>query len=136
MPGGWKIPAVVLIVFAAGVGGYVATRPDPSPAVTTAKNGLAQYPQAEFTLADGEGKGLVQAYCSACHSLAPVITHGGYDAEEWAKTVSKMRKQYGAPIDDGTAEQITAYLQEHYTAPPPPLEGTNNPPYSTPRAGG
>jgi cytochrome c5 len=136
VPGGWKIPAVVLVAFAAGIGGYAVTRPGPSPALVTADKGLAQYPQAQYVLAEGDGKGLVRAYCSACHSLAPIITHGGFTAKDWGKEVTKMRTQYGAPIDDTTAKAITEYLQKHYTVKAPPAEGSINPPYSTPRAGG
>lgn len=136
IPGGWKIPAVVLIAFAAGVTGYAMTRPAPSPQVTTAEKGLGQYPQAQFVLAEGEGKGLVASYCTACHSLAPIITHGGFTPKQWSSEVKKMREQYGAPIDDATAKQIVAYLQAHYTQPPPPNEGSSVLPYSTPKVGG
>lgn len=128
----WMIPAVVLLGSAGALSVYAVTRPDAPPTVEVGQAGLGQYPQADFTLADGDGKGLVQAYCTACHSLAPIVTHGGFTAKQWAKEVGKMRTQHGAPIDDATAAQITAYLQKHYTAPPPPLKGTSGVVYSKP----
>jgi hypothetical protein len=130
--GGLRIPLVVLLGFAVALGAWAVLRPEPSPVAAAGPGGQEAYPRAQFVLAEGEGKGLTVAYCTACHSLAPVVTHGGFTKETWAKTVAKMRTQYGAPIDDATAKQITAYLQEHYSAPPPSLAGTSRTPYSTP----
>ena len=83
-------------------------------------------------LMDASGSGLVQAYCTACHSLAPIVRHSGFTAEQWASEVQKMREVYGAPIDDPTAKQITAYLQKHYTVPVGELAGTSKPTWSEP----
>lgn len=135
VPGGWKIPAVVALAAATSVGVYAVTRPEPAPVVSVGDRGLGQYPQAQFTLAQGEGEGLVQAYCTACHSLAPIVHHSGFTADQWASEVEKMREQYGAPIDDPTAEQITAYLQKHYTVPVDHIAGTSSEVWSQPTSG-
>jgi hypothetical protein len=132
VPGGWKIPAVVALAAATSVGVYAVTRPEPAPVVSAADSGLGQYPQAQFSLAEGAGEGLVQAYCTACHSLAPIVRHSGFTEEQWASEVQKMREVYGAPIDDATADQITAYLQEHYTVPVEHIVGTSRDVWSQP----
>lgn len=133
VPGGWKIPAVVALAAATSVGAYAVTRPEPAPVVSSGQGGLGQYPQAQFSLATGEGEGLVQAYCTACHSLAPIVHHSGFTADKWASEVTKMREVYGAPIDDATAEQITAYLQENYTEPVDHIAGTSRKVWSEPK---
>ena len=133
VPGGWRIPAVVLVGFAVSVGAYAVSRPDPAPPAATAPAVGGQYPAAHFTLAEGSGKGLVEAYCTACHSLAPIVHHSGFTADVWAKEVQKMRDNYGAPIDDATAASVTSYLQTHYTEPVNPLpEGSSNKVWSEP----
>ncbi len=135
VPGGWKIPAVVALAAATSVGVYAVSRPDPAPVVSAGQGGLGQYPQAQFALADGAGQGLVQAYCTACHSLAPIVRHSGFTAEQWASEVTKMREVYGAPIDEPTAKQITAYLQQHYTVPVEGIAGTSRDIWSQPTSG-
>ncbi|HEU4513646.1 MAG TPA: hypothetical protein VFR87_11130 [Nocardioidaceae bacterium] len=135
VPGGWKIPAVVALAAATSVGVYAVSRPEPAPVVSAGEGGLGQYPQAQFTLAAGEGQGLVQAYCTACHSLAPIVRHSGFTADQWASEVQKMREVYGAPIDEPTAEQITAYLQAHYTVPVDDIAGTSKDVWSQPAGG-
>ncbi len=130
--GGWKIPAVVGLAFATSVGVYAVTRPEPSRVPPAVESARGQYPQAEFTLVDGEGKGLVHAYCTACHSLAPIMHHAGFTASQWEAEVTKMREVYAAPIDETTAAQITKYLQEHYAAPVDKPLGTSRDVWSDP----
>ncbi len=135
IPGGWKIPAVVALTAATSVGVYAVTRDEPAPAVSASQSG-GQYPQAEeLTLVNAAGSGLVQAYCTACHSLAPIVRHSGFTADQWASEVQKMREVYGAPIDDPTATQITAYLQKHYTVPVDEIAGTSKEVWSEPSDG-
>ncbi len=134
VPGGWKIPAVVALAAATSVGVYAVTRDEPAPVVSGSQGGVGQYPQnEELRLVRADNSGLVQAYCTACHSLAPILRHSGFTAEQWESEVQKMRETYGAPIDDPTAKQITAYLQEHYTVPVGDLAGTSKPTWSEPR---
>lgn len=124
MPGGLRIPLAVLLVAGVAVGVWAVVRPAPAE-VPSAVAGQVVYPQADLGLVDGEGRGLVQAYCTACHSLAPIVRHAGFTEEVWASEVTKMRRKYGAPIDDATAAAITTYLQQHYSAPAPPPAGTS-----------
>ena len=136
IPGGWKIPAVVALAAATSVGVYAVTRDEPAPVVSGSHSGAGQYPQAEeLSLVQASGSGLVQAYCTACHSLAPIVRHSGLTADQWAAEVEKMRENYGAPIDDPTAKQITAYLQAHYTVPVDEIAGTSKEIWSQPSQG-
>jgi hypothetical protein len=41
-------------------------------------------------------------------------------AEAWKAEVAKMRSAFGAPIDDETAAEITAYLATNYAMPTKP----------------
>ncbi len=133
VPGGWKIPAVVALAATASVGVYAVTQDDPAPVVSAGQGGVGQYPEAEeLSLVMAESSGLVQAYCTACHSLAPIVHHSGFTAEQWASEVDKMRETYGAPIDDLTAKQITAYLQKYYTVPVGEIAGTSKQTWSDP----
>lgn len=133
IPGGWKIPAVVALAATASVGVYAVTQDESAPVVSAGQGGLGQYPQAEeLSLVMAENSGLVEAYCTACHSLAPIVRHSGFTAEQWASEVEKMRETYGAPIDDPTAKQITAYLQKYYTVPVEGLAGTSKQTWSDP----
>ena len=133
IPGGWRVPAAVLVVVATAVGVYAVVSPDPPPPTPVANRGLGQSPSAQFALVSGEGQGLVQAYCTGCHTLAPIVTHTGLTQKRWAKTVEKMRKNYGAPIDDTTAAAITVYLQQNYASDLPALKGTALLPYPDPQ---
>lgn len=136
VPGGWTIPAVVVLAAATSVGVYAVNRPEPTAVTAAGVQGAGQYPQAQLALAEGSGAGLVKAYCTACHSLAPIVRHSGFTAEQWASEVTKMRESYGAPIDDPTAEQIIAYLQANYTEPVEPPAGTSRDLWSQPKAQG
>lgn len=97
-------------------GGAYLLRPAPQAAQPALPmGGLAALPEGQFTLADGAGRDLTQSYCSMCHSLAPIVRHSGFTADVWAKEVTKMRQQYGAPLDDAAAKAITTYLQQKYS---------------------
>ncbi len=118
-----KIQLVVVLVFVLLVIGIYFlggrnSRP-PGAADQIVKGGLLSLPVADISLKEGAGQGLVQAYCTTCHSLAPIVRHDGFDKQTWADEVQKMREQYGCPIDDATAAAVTAYLQNQYADTPP-----------------
>ena len=63
-------------------------------------------------LPDGEGKDLVEAACTACHSTNTITRSAGYDtAEEWRWVMSTMIK-----LEDEQAEAIADYLVTHFPA--------------------
>ena len=78
--------------------------------------------QTELTpgaLVEGPGKSLVQAHCSACHSLALVTQNRG-DAEHWTGLIRWMQAEHKL-WDLGSAEApLVEYLATHYGAPANP----------------
>lgn len=120
-----SLSLVAVAIIAIGVYAVVGLRTQSIGAsdVTVAEG--STLPQADLVLAQGKDQGLVQAYCTACHSLAPIVTHSGFTQEDWESEVTKMREKYGAPIDDATAERIITYLQTHYATDTEPPAGTS-----------
>lgn len=86
-------------------------------ALLSGHGALASDPQVP--LKPGPGDDLTSAYCSACHTSNYIIMNSVFlTAEQWKAEVSKMRTAFGAPIDDATAAQITAYLTAQYAVKP------------------
>jgi hypothetical protein len=72
-------------------------------------------------LKSGPGRELTENTCSACHSLDYIRMNAPFLApEQWKAEVTKMRKSYGAPIDDADADSIIHYLTVTYGAPEKP----------------
>lgn len=72
---------------------------------------------AEKPIALKQGPGLdkVEANCQACHTLAYIPMNSVFlNAAGWDAEVTKMIKAFGAPIDDGDAKAIAAYLKKNY----------------------
>ena len=69
----------------------------------------------------GPGLQVAQTYCLTCHSSGYVSMQPPMDAAHWSKTVTKMRKLYGAQIDDADAAKIADYLGKAY-GPPLPVQ--------------
>lgn len=64
-----------------------------------------------ITLPKGPGVELVEAHCSACHSLDYLTTQPRGKGEAfWAHNVEKMIDTHGAEIPEGDAKVIVAYL--------------------------
>jgi len=58
---------------------------------------------------------LVQSRCITCHSLDYIQMNAGViKGANWEAEVNKMRKAYGAPINDEEAKQIVAYLSQKF----------------------
>jgi mono/diheme cytochrome c family protein len=70
-------------------------------------------------LAPGAAQSTVSANCSACHTSDYIIMNSHFlSADSWKAEVTKMRKAFGAPIDDETATEIANYLAANYAAEP------------------
>lgn len=66
-------------------------------------------------LMSGAGADATSANCNACHTSDYIIMNSVFlTAAQWTAEVTKMRKAFGAPIDDTTAAEIAAYLAAHY----------------------
>lgn len=76
----------------------------PMPGATVAGRAMA--------LPEGAGKDLVQARCTACHTLAR-ITDSRRTGAEWDRTVQDMVSR-GANVSPGEAQTITSYLSAQF----------------------
>jgi len=66
---------------------------------------------AEQTKLDGNS--LFKKKCGLCHGLRRVKSKRK-TAEEWQKTVMRMKNANGCPITDEEAKAIIQYLSGHY----------------------
>tara|TARA_R110000787_G_scaffold265768_1_gene371835 strand:+ start:1563 stop:1931 length:369 start_codon:yes stop_codon:yes gene_type:complete len=73
-----------------------------------------ELPKGNWTLKDGAGTELVENYCTACHSVAPIVQHEGFDEAGWRAEIQKMQKRYGAYVDAGDIDGLAAYLTKSY----------------------
>jgi cytochrome c6 len=71
-------------------------------------------PTVETKMADGDGKVVMAANCSSCHSLDYIVMQPKLSPDQWTGTVNKMRKVFGAEISDGDAAVIASYLASNY----------------------
>ncbi|MGB9873984.1 MAG: cytochrome c [Hydrogenobacter sp.] len=66
-------------------------------------------------LKNGEGKALVEANCSACHSLDYIQMVSPFlDKKGWEMEVNKMIKAFGAPVKQEDVPKIVEYLTKYY----------------------
>jgi sulfite dehydrogenase (cytochrome) subunit B len=76
---------------------------------------------ADAPLKPGPGDQTTVATCSGCHTSNYIIMNSAFlTPDAWKAEVTKMRTAFGAPIDDATAAEITAYLAKNYAAAPKP----------------
>jgi len=59
---------------------------------------------------DGPNKDLYVGNCIVCHSLRYVTMQPPFSRKTWTAEVEKMKKVYGATIDDAKMPQIVDYL--------------------------
>jgi mono/diheme cytochrome c family protein len=71
--------------------------------------------EGDFRLKDANGKELVAANCSMCHSLDYIpMNTPMLDRKGWESSVNKMIKVMGAPIADADIQKIVDYLASQY----------------------
>lgn len=71
--------------------------------------------EPKVDLKPGPGKDTVETNCNVCHSLDYIRINAGFmSLDGWKAEVTKMRKAFGASIDDGTAETVLRYLVATY----------------------
>lgn len=88
-----------------------ATPPETDGAVYS----VPVYPLSLPELAPGEGRDIVQSYCSTCHSTRYITMQPPLPPETWAAEVNKMVKVMGQDIPEDVQPVIIKYLQAHYT---------------------
>ncbi|GBC88990.1 hypothetical protein HRbin13_01123 [bacterium HR13] len=71
--------------------------------------------EEKVRLKDGEGKALVEANCSVCHSLDYIQMNSPFlDKKGWEAEVNKMIKAFGAPVKQEDVPKIVEYLTKYY----------------------
>jgi hypothetical protein len=71
--------------------------------------------ETQVALKEGEGKPLVEANCSMCHSLDYIQMNSTFlDRKGWEASVNKMIKVMGAPIRADDLPAIVEYLNRNY----------------------
>jgi hypothetical protein len=71
--------------------------------------------ESQILLKDRPGKNQGGAQCAMCHSLDYITMNAKIlDRAGWEKTVGKMIKVMGAPIDDAGKQIIVDYLAQNY----------------------
>lgn len=68
--------------------------------------------KVKTNLPDSAGAEVFKANCIVCHSLRYIQMQPNFPQKTWEKTVDKMRKMYGAPIDSSSAKIIVNYLMK------------------------
>lgn len=58
----------------------------------------------------GEGREIFISRCTVCHSLRYVSMQPNFPEATWVKEVDKMRKTWGAHINDDESKAIVSYL--------------------------
>ena len=69
-----------------------------------------EFPQTNATFPGGDAAKAINVNCLICHSAEMVLTQPTLPKEEWAKEVTKMRKVYGAPVQEKDIPAIVDYL--------------------------
>jgi cytochrome c5 len=76
---------------------------------------VSAHAQGNVTLKPGNGRDVVESYCSACHSLQYLPENGFLNRQGWESEVEKMIKAFGAPIESVDAKVIIDYLSANYS---------------------
>jgi cytochrome c2 len=71
-------------------------------------------PSIRTELKAGEGKGITETLCAACHSLDYITMQPRLMRTQWTATVNKMMKFAGAVINENDAQKIIGYLTMQY----------------------
>lgn len=71
--------------------------------------------EEKIRLIKGPGHDKVLANCMMCHSVDYIQMNSGFlDKAGWEKTVNKMIKVMGAPIQEKDVPEIVDYLTKYY----------------------
>ena len=87
-------------------------------AVALAASAAVHADETGIRLVQAEGVERVQSACVACHSLDYIVMNSPFqDRAGWEKTVTKMVKVMGAPIEPDDVAAIVDYLAKNYGPP-------------------
>ena len=101
--------ALTPIACSAGAGARPASPPAHVDVPTTGVRSIT-LPTIETDLPPGPGKLTLVSACTICHSPRYVTMQPNFSKKKWTEEVDKMKKVYGAPIQDEQVEPIVNYL--------------------------
>ena len=67
--------------------------------------------QAAAELPEGQGRGLVEGFCQACHGTHLIENSSGHSQDDWQALIATMFDFSALPEQE---EEITSYLAEHF----------------------
>ena len=73
-----------------------------------------ELPVMVFDLADGPNRDKAAGFCAICHGVEYIPMQPKMSKAQWAATVTKMVKAFGAPIPQEDADRISEYLAGAY----------------------
>jgi len=74
------------------------------------KNPVVNIDDYQVNFPQGEGYDEFKAACITCHSLRYIEMQPDFPQKTWETIVTKMRKNFGAPMSDSAATKIVNYL--------------------------
>jgi cytochrome c5 len=86
--------------------GATAAKPAAAPMVVKS----IELPSIATELPPGPGRDTVAVSCILCHSPRYITGQPPFKRAVWVAEVDKMRKVYGAPIEEAQAKEIVDYL--------------------------
>jgi hypothetical protein len=82
-----------------------------SPSASTDPNvHVLTLPDDDPPLPDAPGKSITVGSCLTCHSSRYIADQPTFPRKTWVAEVEKMKKTFGAPIDDESVKPIVDYL--------------------------
>jgi hypothetical protein len=99
--------ALLAMKFASAADAPVKVQP---ATVTDGLRSVPDYPVIWPEMPAGPNKDVYLANCVTCHSQYYVLTQPPFSSKVWTGEVEKMKKTYGAMIDDAVMPQIVDYL--------------------------
>ena len=99
--------ALSMIVCAGSLSPAFAQSTHPAPIAIHSVS--VDLPVSQSSFPPGPGSELT-GKCLICHSAGMVLKQPALTQEEWTAEINKMRKVYGAPIDDSDVSPLSAYF--------------------------
>lgn len=96
-----------------GARSTVADHSDSKPQPAEVVNGVYSvptYPVLWPEMPAGPNKDVYESNCVTCHSQLYVLMQPAFSRTTWTNEVEKMKKSYGAPIEDAKIPLIVDYL--------------------------
>ena len=86
------------------------SNPEQQSSAQTASSSVISLDDVRVSMPELEGYDEFEAACITCHSLRYIEMQPDFPKKTWENIVSKMVKNFGAPIPDSTAAKIVEYL--------------------------